>query len=395
MTGIGRDPAGLEEILGPQPAAFHEVFGAGENPRVFFAPGRLNLIGEHVDYCGGPSLAVALDRGTYVLGRRTTGRELRLWAAREPSLERFDLNRLPECARGRWSDYVLGVLRELGPARLPGLELFVTGDLPVGVGLSSSASLTVAIALAVDHLAALGGGPSAWIAAALAAEREYVGVPCGILDPTAIVHAQPGFALWIDARDQTHEAVPVEWGRLALSVVESGVTRELATGGYAERVAECVAAFEVLRAAQPDAACLGDVTRATLSACEAPLGPTLLRRARHVISEVERTRAARATLERGHAEGLGPLLSASHASLRDDHEVSCPLLDRLVAGACRVDGVLGARLVGAGFGGAALVLHEESAAKNLRATLERGASHSSETLGLHAVRPGRGPGELA
>jgi len=395
MTGIGRDPAGLEGILGPQPAAFHEVFGAGENPRVFFAPGRLNLIGEHVDYCGGPSLAVGLDRGTYVLGRRTATRELRLFAAREPLVEHHDLGRLPQRARGRWSDYAIGVLRALGAERLPGLDLFVTGDLPVGVGLSSSASLTVAVALAALRLAELGGGPMSWVAAALDAEREFVGVPCGLLDPTAIAHALPGTALWIDARDGTHDSVPVEWGSLNLTVVESGVTRELAASGYAERVAECAAAFELLRPAQPEATCLRDVTRETLVLGEPSLPPRLARRARHVVSEVERTHAARAVLVRGEPAALGPLLSASHASLRDDHEVSCPELDAVVTSACRVAGVLGARLVGAGFGGAVLVLHEAGAEGELRARLERDLGIEPGGAGSHRVRPGCGPRELA
>ncbi len=394
MTGIGSGGAGLEDFLAGARAAFSRALGAGTAPRAFFAPGRVNLVGEHVDHSGGPSLALAVDRGTLVLGRPRADRRLRLHGERPGETVELPLDDLPAVRRGGWEDYALGVLRGLGPSGLPGLDLWVGGDLPVGVGLSSSASFTVAVALAAGTLAGRPPRADALVELALAAERDFVGVPCGRLDPVSVVHGRAGRALWIDAAAARHEAVPLDLGDAELLVVESGVERALAGGAYARRVAECRAAHEALREHAPDAEHLAQVPAEVLRERAPSLEPTLARRARHVIEESARAREARARLAAGDLLGLGRLLVGSHASLREAMEVSVPVLDDLVDAALAVPGVHGARLLGAGFGGSVLVLAERGAAPELAASAARVAGPGPGAGRVHRLRAGDGPREL-
>lgn len=394
MTGIGSGGAGLEDFLAGARAAFSRALGGGTAPRTFFAPGRVNLLGEHVDHSGGPSLALAVDRGTLVLGRPRADRRLRLHGERPGETVELSLDDLPAVRRGGWEDYALGVLRGLGPSGLPGLDLWVGGDLPVGVGLSSSASLTVAVALAAGTLAGRPPRPDALVELALAAERDFVGVPCGRLDPVSVVHGRAGRALWIDAAAARHEAVPLDLGDAELLVVESGVERALAGGAYARRVAECRAAHEALREHAPDAEHLAQVPAEVLREGAPSLEPTLARRARHVIEESARAHEARARLAAGDLVGLGRLLVGSHASLREGMEVSVPVLDDLVDAALAVPGVLGARLLGAGFGGSVLVLAERGASPELAARAARVAGPGPGAGRVHCLRAGDGPREL-
>ncbi len=416
MTGIGSGGAGLEDFLAGARAAFSRALGAGTAPRAFFAPGRVNLVGEHVDHSGGPSLALAVDRGTLVLGRPRADRRLRLHGERPGETVELPLDDLPAVRRGGWEDYALGVLRGLGPSGLPGLDLWVGGDLPVGVGLSSSASFTVAVALAAGTLAGRPPRADALVELALAAERDFVGVPCGRLDPVSVVHGRAGRALWIDAAAARHEAVPLDLGDAELLVVESGVERALVAGAYARRVAECRAAHEALREHAPDAEHLARVPAEVLRERAPSLEPTLARRARHVIEESGGgpagpaprrargppgrgrgrggAREARARLAAGDLLGLGRLLVGSHASLREAMEVSVPVLDDLVDAALAVPGVHGARLLGAGFGGSVLVLAERGAAPELAARAARVAGPGPGAGRVHRLRAGDGPREL-
>ncbi len=394
MTGIGSGGAGLEDFLAGARAAFSRALGAGTAPRAFFAPGRVNLVGEHVDHSGGPSLALAVDRGTLVLGRPRADRRLRLHGERPGETVELPLDDLPAVRRGGWEDYALGVLRGLGPSGLPGLDLWVGGDLPVGVGLSSSASFTVAVALAAGTLAGRPPRADALVELALAAERDFVGVPCGRLDPVSVVHGRAGRALWIDAAAARHEAVPLDLGDAELLVVESGVERALVAGAYARRVAECRAAHEALREHAPDAEHLAQVPAEVLRERAPSLEPTLARRARHVIEESARASEALERLAAGDLLGLGRLLVGSHASLREAMEVSVPVLDDLVDAALAVPGVHGARLLGAGFGGSVLVLAERGAAPELAARAARVAGPGPGAGRVHRLRAGDGPREL-
>lgn len=352
--------AGHERALEAHAARFEETYGPARGAvRLFYAPGRVNLMGAHLDYNGGPVMPMAVDRGTYVAVRPRDDARLRLRSTREEGQLLCELGR-PPARSGRWHDYPNGVLRALWAdgARGPGLDVLFGGDLPIGAGLSSSASICIAFALAVDRVWGLGTGVRRRVQVALEAEREFVGVRCGIMDPYAIGMAKPDHLLWLDCKDQTSEHLPLDSREVLLAVADTGVRRALAHGAFNERVQEAGGAFGALAAAaQPGAfTCLRDVPRAHLEACTGRLPPILVRRARHVVDEVERTFRARERLRAGDLAGFGALMFEAHASMRELYEVSVPELDVLVDAAAEEPAVFGARLTGAGFGGCAAIL---------------------------------------
>lgn len=385
-----------------------EVFGKREGWRLFFAPGRANLMGAHLDYNGGPVMPTTVDRGTYIAIRPRSDRRVILRSVLEEGVGEFELGALPDTSAGRWYDYPLGVLREAhlragsdGRGASKGLEVLFGGNLPIGAGLSSSASICVGFALALDALFDLGGGPDAWVGDALQAERGFVGVQCGIMDPFAVGHGRRGQLLWLDCLDRSFQHVPIDASRLAIAVADSGVRRELASSSFNERVAECQAACRAL--AGPSREVIGREPRtlrevpAEVAASElARLDPVLARRASHVFSELERTFAAREALEAGDPGGFGRRMTESHASLRDAFEVSTPELDHLVAEATAVPGVLGSRLTGAGFGGCTVILLERGAEGELRERLARSyAERFGREPRVDCYTGDEGPRELA
>ncbi|MEZ6018048.1 MAG: galactokinase [Planctomycetota bacterium] len=349
-------PGDLEVDLRRHADAFQAVFG-GAPPRLVFAPGRVNLFGGHLDYNGGPVMPTAIDRGTFIAFRPRADRKVVMASTFDPARCEVDLDALPDERTGLWADYPLGVLRELA-RRAPearGLELLFGGNLPVGAGLSSSASICVGTAFAVDRAWELGLDTQARVTAALAAERGFVGVQCGIMDPYAVGYAKPGHLLWLDCKDESFTHLPIDFERLAIGVIDSGVQRQLARSEFNDRVAQCAQAFEALAPHAPGATVMRDVPEAVVEARAHTLEPVVLRRARHVVREVERTFAARQALEAGDLVGLGARMFETHASLRDLYECSCEELDVLVDAAAEA-GCLGARLTGAGFGGCIVVL---------------------------------------
>ena len=361
----GPDEAAVRTLV----AAYRVRFGTGETPHVFFSPGRVNLMGAHLDYNGGPVMPTAIDRGTFLaLGRRTDGR-LRLASTLSEHEVELELTDLPDERAGRWTDYPLGVVRALVAgareagtgAEITGIDCLYGGNLPVGAGLSSSASICVGTAHALDTVWGLGLDEHAKIRAALSAEREFVGVQCGIMDPFAVMLTRPGHLLWIDCKDESVQHVPLDTGRAAICVADTGVRRELARGAFNERVSQCAEAYRALAPFAPGATCLRDVTPEVLEAHASELDPVLAKRARHVVTEVRRAEAAREALERGDLAGFGGAMSAAHESLRDLFEVSIEELDGLVAAALEWDGVFGTRLTGAGFGGCIVVLLDTGA----------------------------------
>ena len=336
-------------------AAFAEAYGGGGAVWAAYAPGRVNLIGDHTDYTGGFVLPMSIHRGTHVLVRPRADGIVRVvangfgdadWRLGTPSTE-----------RALWARYGFGTAREVA-ARAddpPGADLYVTGDVPVGAGLSSSASLTVAVALGLA--AAWDVALSETEAALLAQRVEHVDadVKCGIMDQVAVRSGRAGHAVLLDCRSLEHQAVPVPTGEVAVVIVNSCVERSLADSAYNARRTAVEGVTETLRqlgVTAPDGtpvASLRDVTLDALREHADALGDALPR-ARHVVSENARVlRAARALWEDDVA-GFGELMEASHASLRDDYAVSGPELEALVEIA-RDAGAVGARLTGAGFGG--------------------------------------------
>ena len=375
MNEIGRRTRGLERVSASQPRSFAEVFGEGKKPRAFFAPGRVNLMGEHVDYNGGPVLPMAIDHGTWVQVRRTAEPRLFLASSREPTIQQLDMRDLPSIPERSWSDYPVGVLRTLrseGYRLCGGFEMLFGGNLPVGAGLSSSASLCVVTALAIDVMGNLGLDPLARARVALRSEREFVGVPCGIMDPYSISLARHGSLLWLDCKDESFAHLPIDFDSVGVAVADTGLRRALVEGGYMQRVDECRRAFEILARHQVESECLRDIAPDTLARAAGQLGELERRRAEHVISEVSRTFRARAALESGRLDDFGQCMFETHASLRDRFEVSCPELDQLVEDAQSVDGVLGSRMTGAGFGGCTVILHRRGVEQELETRLRDG-----------------------
>ncbi|HVF76644.1 MAG TPA: galactokinase [Acidimicrobiales bacterium] len=309
------------------------------------APGRVNLIGDHTDYTGGLVLPMAVNLETVVDGTRE-GDHVSLVSADEPERALVSLSvDDPAAVSPPWARYVAGVVAVLRPAT--GVHGTVFSTLPLGAGLSSSAALEVAVALAVGFE----GTPLELAHACQEAEQRASGVPCGIMDQLASAAGVEGHALLIDCTTFEVMPVPVPDG-LDVVVVHSGVERGLGGTAYAQRRAECEAAARQL----------GPLRDATLADAEGIDDPVIRRRARHVVSENARVQAFAEALAAGRTGDLGPLMAASHASLRDDFEVSIPALDDLVEHLASTPGVLGARLTGAGFGGCVVALAEPGAA---------------------------------
>ncbi len=391
-------PLGLEAALEGHARAFSDRFGSGAPPRLFFSPGRVNLMGAHLDYNGGQVIPMAIDRGTFLALRpRSDGRVL-LASTWSPEAFEWHGDALPGTALGQWVDYPLGVL--LGFAqrteRLAGLELLFGGNLPIGAGLSSSASLTVGTAYALDLTYATGLTALDRVRLALEAERNFVGVQCGIMDPFAVGLAREGHLLMLDCKDETYEHLPLDPEQTVVGVADTGVRRELAQTEFNRRVGECRAAFDALRVHCPGATCLRDIPPEVLRRHEADLPADIVKRARHVLDEVARTGSARRALLAGDTQTFGAMMTAAHESLRDLYEVSVPELDHLVEIASGCPSVLGARLTGAGFGGCVVFLVRAGGERELADCI---ASAYPQRFGLLPdvafFRGDRGPREIA
>jgi galactokinase len=365
---------------GPSDRAVAELARAwgAEPDGVWTAPGRVNLIGEHVDYNGGRCLPLALDRVTAAAVRVRKDDQVRL-ASDDPDAEPFT-GRLGDLGPGSvsgWAAYAAGVLWALRQAgiEVPGLDVAVSSDVPLGAGLSSSASLECAVAVAAAELAGRPDDPAlrrVLIEAAIRAENEVVGAATGGMDQTVAMLATDGAALLIDTRDGATEPVPLGLAEagLQLLVIDTRVRHALADGRYGRRRADCEAAAELLGLALLGQATPADVDRLT--------DPRLRARARHVVSEIARVDELVALVRAGRVAECGPLLDASHASLRDDYEVSAVELDTVVEAATAA-GALGARMTGGGFGGSAIALVPEHAVAEVEAAVVRACAERGLT----------------
>lgn len=346
------------------PDRLRGALAGGPPARLCFAPGRINLVGDHVDYLGGTVLPVSLDRGTWFALRPAGSAGLHVRALDADAAVRFDAPPGTD-PTGDWRDFVRGVLLETGVDPGPlALELVVTGEL-AGGGLSSSASFCVGLLRSLALAGALPEqAPEKVARLAQRIEHRYLGVPCGLMDPLAVAAGREDGALRIDCATGRSAPVRLPWSDPVLLAIHSGVDRRLGDGSYAHRREELAAGLRALGLPEermPDAVVLERLRGAT------DVGA---RRVRHVISEQARVCDALDAVAAGDPERFGRLLDASHASLRDDFEVSVPTLDTLVAAARAVPGCLGARLTGAGFGGWAIALVRETAVPAVRAAVE-------------------------
>jgi galactokinase len=319
------------------------------------APGRVNLIGEHTDYNNGFVLPAAIDRTVLIAGRARPGRTISAYAGVSNQFGAWE----PEGAKPeqRWMLYLAGVATALldRGAALPGIELAISGDVPVGAGMSSSAALCVG---AVLLFAALADFPVDGLTAAQIAqwaETEYVGVRVGLMDPYASRNGKADNALLLDCRSQTHDLVPLPGG-LAIGVCDTGVRRALAGSAYNDRRRSCEEAVALLRPHIGGLRSLRDVDASWLTDLKLFLPETLYRRAHHVVTENQRTLEAAGALQAGDMARMGVLVRASHVSLRDDYEVSCKELDAMAEAANEAPGCYGARMMGGGFGGCVIAL---------------------------------------
>jgi len=389
--------ASLEELLAAHRRTFLERFGGSAEPRLFYAPGRVNLLGAHLDYSGGPVLPTAIDRGTFCALRPRADRSVRFASTLEGGETEVELDGLPRTALDHWSDYPLGVVSHLVDqgVRGHGLDILFGGNLPIGAGLSSSASICVASAHALATVWGAPADPLSCIEAALFAERTFVGVHCGIMDPYAVALARRDALLWLDCKDASHEHLPLPADELTIAVADSGVRRTLAKGEFNRRVSECSQAFEALRVHHPGAQCLRDIPLDVLERHGGSLSDNVAMRARHVLSEVQRTFRARDALLGGDLVAFGRCLSGAHVSLRDSYQVSIPELDHLVEAALEWEGALGARLTGAGFGGCIVCVLRTDARAGFADHLER---RFEERFGsrppVEFFRGGTGPHEV-
>ncbi len=361
----------MTELLDRARRRFADAFG-GAPDVVARAPGRVNLIGEHTDYNEGFVLPMAISGQTIVLAKMRTDRMCRVVADDFGGAEdSFCLDdRLAHNAAAPWSDYVRGMVFAMAvdSPQLRGADLVIAGDVPRGAGLSSSASLMVALGTALAGFLPAGTMTATQIARmAQAAESDFVGTRCGIMDQLVSARAVADHALLIDCRMLDCRPIPVP-PDIAMMIVHSGVERGLVEGAYNDRRAQCEAAAHAL-----GAAALRDASLEELRHASRQIDPLIFKRARHVISENARTLAAADALGRGDLGALGQLMAASHQSMRDDFEITVPAVDALVEllqQAIGSDG--GARMTGGGFGGAVVALLPAMQVDRVRAAIMNG-----------------------
>lgn len=342
--------------------AFHEKFTTGRTPRLFQAPGRVNLIGEHTDYNDGFVLPAAIDRQILVAATARTDVEVNIYARNFKQWDRFriqdDIEKLSGNSCGNYFRSIVWSLRRQG-IELCGMDAVVSGNIPIGAGLSSSAAIEVAVGFTLLKLSEIEINLKDLALAAQKAENDFVGMRCGIMDQYIACLGQEDHALLIDCRDLSYQNVPLPLGA-SVVIVDSGVHRGLMDMQYNARREDCENA-----ARHFGVSVLRDVSMEALRQRSHELSAVVQRRAHHVISENDRTLAAADALRTQDLSTFGELMTASHSSLRDDFEVSCPELDLLVEMALDVKGVYGARLTGAGFGGCMVALVEKQAADHL------------------------------
>ncbi len=379
---------------------FYETFGRGAAPRAFFAGGRVNLIGEYVDFNGGHVLPCALTMGTWGLLRQRSDDRLRFFSVNFPQAGVLEgtLSNVRFQERNQWTNYVLGMifaLRERGIELSSGFELLIYGNIPNGSGLSSSASLEVVTGAAFRACYGLDVTDVELALLGQRAENGFIGLNSGIMDQFSIALGQADSAVFLDTGTLSYEYVPVELGENVILIMNTCKRRTLADSKYNERRAECEGALKALQKALP----VKDLASVGVRAFEAHkhLIENEIERARaeHVIYECARTVEARKKLRSGDLISFGRLMDASHDSLRDLFAVSCPELDTLVAEAQRCPGVLGARMTGAGFGGCAVAIVNRDAVDAVQARV--GAAYEQaigHPCAFYVASIGGGPKEL-
>jgi galactokinase len=352
-------------------AAFRDRYQT--QPRLFRAPGRVNLIGEHTDYNEGFVLPMAIDRETVVAIAPRVDRVLRVWSINLDDSQELNLDKPGPGRRGSWTDYVEGIAAALVDRglTLSGADIALMSDVGIGSGLSSSAALEISLGTA---LIATAGRSIDGLSLALAgqtAEHRHVGILCGIMDQFTSVHAFKSHAILLDCRSLEAKQIPLRLGEYQVVICDSRVRHALASSEYNRRRHDCRSGVQSLRAVLPGIRALRDVTPDQLQEHRSLLPETIFRRCRHVITENDRTVLAADALSAEDVVKVGRLMLESHRSLKGDYEVSCSELDILVESAIAQPGVLGARMTGGGFGGCTVNLVPKNSLESFRANVSR------------------------
>jgi|SRR5579862_1930757 len=344
---------------------FNQLFGGSS--RIYRAPGRVNLIGEHTDYNQGFVMPAAIGIYCWVAIAPRDDRKLQVYSSEFDATVTVNLDDPLLARRGDWSDYVVGTalaLRNSG-YQLRGANILVRGQVPIGSGLSSSAAIEVSTGYALLNISRAKINLTKLALACRQAENEFVGARVGIMDQFISAHGRADHALMLDCRSLESKALPIPPGVL-LGICNTGVKHQIAGGEYNVRRAQCEQGVKLLSSVLPDIQALRDVTPGQLERHKGLLPEVIYRRCRHVVTENKRVQQAADALLNGDLPTLGQLMAESHCSLRDDYQVSCAELDTMVEIACAQPGVVGARMTGGGFGGCTINLVHADAAENFK-----------------------------
>ncbi|MBR3647028.1 MAG: galactokinase [Paludibacteraceae bacterium] len=349
---------------------------------VYFAPGRVNLIGEHTDYNGGHVFPCALSFGTYMLLAKNNLKQLRFKSLNMPEIIALGLDKLTTPLPGNsWVNYPLGCIAQYirrGFALTQGYDILIWGNVPAGAGLSSSAALEVVTACAFNDILGAGYDKTELAKIGQLSEHEFAGVNCGIMDQFASAQGKKDHAIYLDCNTLDFELVPVKLEGIKVVISNTHSPHKLDSGAYNDRVAQCKLALEQLHTVRPDLKNLAELSEAEFVQIKhAITDPIALKRAEHVVGECQRTIDAVAALKAGNIELFGKLMCQSHVSLRDNYEVTGLHLDTLAEEAWKIDGVIGSRMTGGGFGGCTVSLVKES---NIPDFIEKvGAAYKAKT----------------
>ena len=373
---------------------FSSAFGR-EPDGVWQAPGRVNLIGEHTDYNEGFVLPFAIDKTARIaVGVRSDSTIRLLSTYGDQGMTTADTGHLEAQSAKGWTKYPLGVMWSLQQRGIdvPGLDLLLHSSVPLGAGLSSSHAIECAVISALNDITGAGLSPEDMVLATQRAENDFVGAPTGIMDQSASLRGSAGHAVFLDCRDQSVELVPfeAETAGLVMLVIDTKVSHSHADGGYASRRASCELGAEVL-----GVKALRDVAVGDLEEASGLLDEVTFRRVRHIVTENDRVLQTVELLRRHGPSSIGPLLDASHVSMRDDFEISCAELD-LAVETSRANGAIGARMTGGGFGGAAIALTPVAEERRVRTAVDQAFARAGFTApDIFTVTPAAGAMRLA
>lgn len=378
-------------------AGFGEVFGNTEGVKVYFAPGRVNLIGEHTDYNGGHVFPCALTIGTYAAARKREDDKLRFYSMNFEKLGVIEssLGELQPCEEADWTNYPKGVMWAFGEKgmRIPsGMDILLYGNIPNGSGLSSSASVEVVTGFILRDLFGFDVSNQELALIGQYSENKFNGVNCGIMDQFAIAMGRKDHAIFLDTADLSYEYAPVRLQNAKIVIACSNKKRGLGDSKYNERRSECETALsELQKVVRIDS--LGDLKEEEFEAVKTAIASDVrVKRARHAVYENQRTIKAVQALKENNLPLFGELMNASHVSLRDDYEVTGKELDTLVEEAWKLEGVIGSRMTGAGFGGCTVSIVEDGA---IDAFIEKVGAAYQEKIGyaadFYVVEIGAGP----